>query len=232
MEDNEEQEQKPPLARWVGVAEPASLSTKTGGQRFVVTIKLPEKSLKTASNLVKEVNDALKNKSHTTRGCKLTAQFVLIDSERARLQRATASFSTFKEAQTCLRLLKELGLPTSDISAEFEDFGKKKYDPWYESVSQAWWPWFAAWRNPPPEMPMMKVKNRLDVTEGGKYKVGADGKLGKSDDVDRSDEQRGENESGDKNRSNDKPRDVDDQVESKPRRKKKKKVDEEEQSGE
>ena len=105
------------------------------------------------------------------------------------------------------------------ISAELEDFGKKKYDPWHESISQAWWPWFAALRNPAPEMPMMKVTNRLDVTEGGKYKEGAGGKLGRSDDVDRDDAQGGDDESGGKNRKKNKPRKDEDQDEGKTRRK-------------
>jgi hypothetical protein len=187
-----EEEQKPPLARWAAMVQPASLSTKTGSQRFLVTIKLPEKSLKTASSFVKEMNDALK----TTPGRQPTAQFVLVDSERVRLQRASAGFFTFKAAQTCLRVLKELGIPTNEISAELEDFGNKKYDPWYESISQAWWPWLAALRNPPPEMPMMKVTNRLDLSAGSKYKEGASGRLGKGDEVDRADAQADGNESG------------------------------------
>lgn len=221
MKDNEEEEQKPPLARWLDIVPPASLSTKTGKQRFLVTIKLSEKSLKTASSFVKEMNDALKIKVASTRGCELNAQFVLVDSERTRLQRATASFSTFKAAQTCLLFLKELGLPANEISAEFEDFGNKKYDPWYEAISRSWWPWFATWRNPPPEMPMMKITSRLDVSEGGKYKEGASGKLGKGDEVDREDAQRDESESDDKNRSKNKPRKEDGQDEGKTRRKKK-----------
>jgi hypothetical protein len=224
VKDKEEKEQKPPLARWVGIVPPASISTKPGRQRFVVTIKLPEISLKTASSFVREMNDALKTKIDTTPGCELTAQFVLVDSERTRLQRVTASFSTFKKANTCFSFLKELGLPVNDISAEFEDFGKKKFDPWYESNSHAWWPWFAAWCNPPPEMPMMKVTNRLDVTEGSKYKAGAGGKLGKSDEVDRADAQtdalEDEIKGGGKKRSKDKaPKDEDQDVQ-KPRRKK------------
>jgi hypothetical protein len=189
---------------------------------------LPEKSLKTASSFIKEMNEALKIKVDRTPGCKLTANFVLVDSERTRLQRATATFSTFKDAQTCLRFLKEQGLPTNEVSAEFEDFGNNKFDPWYARISQAWWPWFAEWRDPPPEMPMMKVTNRLDVAEGGKYKEGAGGKLGKSDDVDRADSRGDENEDGGKKRSKDKPRKDGD--EAKPRRKKKK-VDEDERSG-
>jgi hypothetical protein len=194
------------------------LTTTTGKQRFAVTIKLAEKSPKMASNFVQEMNDSLKIKVQKTRGCELTAHFALVDSERTRLQRATASFATFKEATTCLDFLKELGLPVNDISAELEDFGNKKYDPWHKSISQAWWPWLAAWRNPPPEMPMMKAANRLDVTEGGKYKAGAGGKLGKSDELDRADAQGDENERGGKNT----PRDDEDQEKPKKRRKKKK----------
>ncbi len=173
------------------MVQPAGISTKTGKQRFLVTIKLPEKSLKTASSFVNEMNDALR----TARAGELTAQFTLVDSERTRLQRATAGFFTFKEAQTCLQVLKKLGLATNDVSAELEDFGNNKYDPWYESISKAWWPWFAALRNPPPEMPMMKPTNRLDVSEGGKYKEAASGKLGKSDEVDRADARGDENDS-------------------------------------
>ena len=217
--EEEEEEQKPPLARWVGIVQPASLSTTTGKQRFLVTIKLPEKSLKTASSFVKEMNDALAARE-------LAAQFVLVDSERVRLQRASTGFSTFKEAQTCLYVLKESGLPTNEISPELEDFGNKKYDPWYESVSQSWWPWFAALRNPAPEMPMMKVTNRLNVSEGSKYKEGASGKLGKGDDVDRADARGDEAENGGKKRSTKKPREDEGEDEEKPRRKKKKKVDE------
>ncbi len=223
MKDKEEQ--KPPLARWVGIVPPASMSTKTGEQRFLVTVKLAEKSPKTASNFVKEMNDALKIKIAATRGCELRASFVLVDSERTRLQRAAANFTTFKEAQTCLSFLKELGLPVNEISPELEDFGNKKYDPWHERISQAWWPWLAAWRNPPPEMPMIKVTNRLDLAAGGKYKEGASGKLGKTEDVDRSDAQGDERESGRKKRGKDKPLKEEDQDEEKPRRKKKK-VDE------
>ena len=220
MDDTEEQKPKPPLARWASIVQPASLSTKTGKQRFVVTIKLPEKSLKTVSSFVKEMNDALQVKVANTPGCELTAQFDLIDSERTRLQRATADFFTFKEAQTCLRLLKELGLPTNDISAEFEDFGKKKYDPWFERNSRAWWPWLAARLNPPPEMPMIKVTNRLDVTAGGKYKEGASGKLGKSDDVDRADAQGAESEDDGNARGKKKPRKDEGEEDRKTRRKK------------
>ena len=219
MKNKEEEEEQPPLARWARIVQPASLSTKTGKQRFVVTIRLPEKSLKTASSFVKEMNDALKIKVGTTLGRELTAQFLLVDSERIRLQRATASFSTFKETQTCFSFLKELGLPVNDISGEFEDFGNKKYDPWYESNSQAWWPWFAALLNPPPEMPMMKVTSRLDVTEGGKYKESAGGKLGKSDEVDRDNAQGDENESGGKTRKKNKPRKDNGEDEGKTRRK-------------
>jgi hypothetical protein len=237
VRDKEEDEQKPPLARWVGIVQPASLLTTIGRQRFVVTIRLPEKSPKTASSFMKEVRDTLNARE-------LTAQFVLVDSERVRLQRATASFSTFREAQTCLAVLKESGLPTNEISPELENFGSKRYDPWYESVSKAWWPWLAALRNPPPEMPMMKAKNRLDVGAGGKYAEGADGKLEKKSESDRGDAQRDENEkqkshdeadrgdahgdeneNGGKKRSKVKPRKVDDQAEGKPRSNKKK-VDE------
>jgi hypothetical protein len=223
--DEEEDEEKPPLAGWASMVPPATLSTKTGRQRFVATIKLPEKSLKTASSFVKEMNDALKITIDATPGCELTAQFLLVDTERTRLQRATASFSTFKEAEACLTFLKELGLPVNEISAEFEDFGKKKFDPWYESNSQAWWPWFAALLNPPPEMPVMKVTNRLDVTEGSKYKTGASGKLGKSDEVDRADAQADapvdEDEITGKKRSKDQASKDEGQDERKPRRKKK-----------
>jgi hypothetical protein len=220
VDDNEEQEPKPPLARWTSIVQPASLSTRTGKQRFVVTIKLPEKSLKTVSSFVKEMNEALKVKVANTPGCELTVQFELVDTERTRLQRATADFFTFKEAQTCLSFLKELGLPTNDISAEFEDFGKKKYDPWFERNSRAWWPWLAARLNPAPEMPMMKVTNRLDVLEGGKYKEGAGGKLGKSDDVDRADAQGDEGEDAGNARSKKKPRKDEDEDGRKTRRKK------------
>jgi hypothetical protein len=211
------------------MVQPASLSTKTGSQRFVITIKLPEKSLKTASSFVAETNDAIKTKIGNTPGCQPDAQFVLVDTERARLQRATASFATFKEAQACSILLKELGLPTNPISAEMEDFGIKKYDPWYERISKTWWPWLAGCLHPPPEMPLMKVTNRLDLTAGSKYKEGASGKLGKSDEVDRADAQGeapvNEDEGDGKRRSKDKPRKDEDQEERKPRRKKKK-VDE------
>jgi len=209
VDDNEERGEKPPLADWATMVQPASLSTKTGGQRFVITIKLPEKSLKTASSFVTEMNSVLKP----------DGQFVLVDTERVRLQRATASFSTFKEAQACLSLLKELGLPTNPISVEFEDFGKKKYDPWHERISKAWWPWLAACFNPPPEMPLMKVTNRLDLTAGSKYKESASGKLGHSAEVDRADAQRDAPAEEDETSGKDKPR----REEPKPRRKKKKK---------
>jgi hypothetical protein len=213
VDDNEEQEQKPPLAGWANMVQSASLSTKTGRQRFVTTIKLPEKSLKTASSFVTELNDAIKTKIDATPGCELKVQFVLVDTERTRLQRATASFSTFKEAQACSMLLKELGLPINPISAELEDFGIKRYDPWHERISKAWWPWLAACLNPPPEMPLMNVTNRLDVAAGSKYKEGASGKLGKSDEVDRADA------------PEDPPADEDARGGKRPRRKKKK-VDE------
>jgi hypothetical protein len=219
--DDEEEEQKPPLAHWTGIVQPAGLSTKTGKQRFMVTVKLPEKTLKTATSFVSEINDALKLKISKTRGCELAAQFELVDSERTRLQRATSGFFTFKDAQTCLSFLKELGLQTNEISSEFEDFGLKKYDPWYDSISQAWWPWFAAWRNPAPEMPMMKVTNRLDLSEGAKYKEGASGKLGKGDEVDRTDARGDEPENVVKKKSKNKPPKEDDPEEDKPRRKKK-----------
>jgi hypothetical protein len=229
VRDDVEDEQKPPLADWVSMVQPATLSTKPGRQRFVATIKLPEKSLKTATSFVNEMNDALQIKIDATPGCELAARFLLVDTERTRLQRATASFSTFKEAQTCLSVLKELGLPINAISSEFEDFGNKKYDPWHERISQAWWPWFAALLDPPPEMPLMKVTNRLDLTEGSKYKTGASGKLGKSDEVDRADAQMDapvqEDENGGKKRSEDKPRSEESEEKPKPRRKKKKKMD-------
>ena len=120
MRDNDEEQQKLPLARWARIVEPATLATKTGRERFVVTIKLPEKSQKTASSFVEEMNDAVKIKIETTPGCELNAEFVLVDSERVRLQRATAGFSTFKEARTCFKFLKELGLAVNDISAQGE----------------------------------------------------------------------------------------------------------------
>jgi hypothetical protein len=78
----------------------------------------------------------------------------------------------------------------------------------------------AAWRNPPPEMPMMKVTNRLDVVEGGKYKQGASGKLGKSDEVDRNDAREEESEPPAKKRGKKKPRKDEDQDDDKTRRKK------------
>ena len=75
-------------------------------------------------------------------------------------------------------------------------------------------------------MPLMKVTNRLDLTEGSKYKMGANGKLGKSDEVDRADAQADapvdEDESGGKKSSKDKARNEEDREEGKPRRKKKK----------
>jgi hypothetical protein len=214
--NDQDEEKKPPLTRWAGIVQPLSLATKTGKDRFLLTVKLPEKSLKTATKFVTELNDALQTKIAKTPGCELKTEFVLLDSERTRLQRAATSFCTFKEAQTCFLFLQELGLPVNEISAELEDFGTKKYDPWYESVSKSWWPWLAAWRNPAPEMPMMKVKNRLDLAEGGKYKEGAKGKLGKSDEVDRDDTYSDEPESEDKSRGKDKPR----KDEGKKRRKK------------
>ena len=178
MKRNDDDEQEPPLARWKDIAQAAGISTKTGRYRFLVTVKLPERSLKTASQFVKETNEAL-------RGKKTTAQFVLVDSERVRLQRATAEFCKFKDARTFLSTLKELGLAANDVSPELEDFGKKQYDPWYEKISQSWWPWLAAMRNPAPEMPMMKPKIRLDVSTGSKYSQGASGKLGKGDEAER-----------------------------------------------
>jgi hypothetical protein len=82
----------------------------------------------------------------------------------------------------------------------------------------------AAWLNPAPEMPMMKVTNRLDLTQGSKYKEGASGKLGKSDEVDRADAQvdapPDESESEGKKRSKKKPRQDEDQEGGKKRRKK------------
>lgn len=224
MEDQENQDQKPPLASWANMLQPAGLATKIGKQRFVVTFKLPEKSLKTASSFVREMNEALKSKFDQAPGCELTAEFELVDSERLRLQRATASFCTFKEAQTCLNFLKELGLPINPISPEFEDFGTKKYDPWYESNARAWWPWFAALLHPAPEMPLMKVTNRLDLTEGSKYKVGASGKIGKSEEVDRADAQASappvEDDGGGRKRKKNKPPKDDDQDEGEPPQKK------------
>jgi len=179
VKEKRNETRKRPLASWADIAQPAILATTSGKQRFLITIKLPERSLKSASSFVTETNDALKSK-------KGIAPFVLVDSERARLQRATASFSTFKEADACLSCLADLGLKTGQVSAELEDFGNKQYDPWHESISRAWWPWLAAWRNPPPEMPMAKVANRLSLTEGSKYAEGPAGKLGKSEDADRS----------------------------------------------
>jgi hypothetical protein len=185
VNDEEGKERKPALARWVEIVQPASLSTTTGTNRFLITIRLPEKSSKTATKFVQEMNDALKSEKRTAGGEQTS--FLLVDSERARLQRATASFPTFKQAQSCLGSLKKLGLPVNEISAELEDFGTNKYDPWHESIRQSWWPWFAALRNPPPEMPMMKITNRLDVSEGSKYKQSARGKLGQGEEADRDD---------------------------------------------
>ena len=199
------------------MVQPAILTTKTGRQRFVVTFKLPEKSLKTASSFVREMNEALQSSDSD-----VAAQFVLVDSERIRLQRATASFAMFKEAKTCLGVLKALGLPVNDISAELENFGKKQYDPWYESVAQSWWPWLAAWRNPPPEMPMMKLANRLDVSEGTVYKQGEGDKLGKSDEEDRRDAEGQDQGDEEKDRREREPREDEDREEGRKRRKKKK----------
>jgi hypothetical protein len=206
VHDEDEEERKPPLARWADIAQPASVLTKTGDQRFAIAIKLPEKSPKTASKFVAEMNDALKNKIAKTRGCELAVTFILVDSERLRLQRATASFTTFKDARTCYDFLKELGLPVNDMSAELEDFGNNRYDPWHESIKQSWWPWLAALRNPAPEMPMMQVTNRLDLTEGAKYKEGASGKLGKPEEVDRDDSPVPEEEPSPKKRKRSKKR--------------------------
>jgi hypothetical protein len=200
VNDEEEKERKPALARWVDIVQPASLSTTTGKKRFLVTIRLPEKSPKTATKFVQEMNDALKVKMATAGG-EPTDPFLLVDTERARMQRATASFHTFKQAQSCLGFLKALGLPVNDVSIELQDFGTKKYDPWYESICQSWWPWFAALRNPPPEMPMIKVANRLDVSEGSKYKESKRGKLGKGDESDRDEAEPEEKKSQRKKRS-------------------------------
>lgn len=170
-----------PLGRWAEQVPPASLGTKTGRDRFIITIKLAERLPKTVTRFIEDLNDALRAAAARSRDEAARPDFELIDADRARLQRATASFDTFKGAKSCLELLKELGLKVNDISPELEQFGTKKYDPWFERMSQAWWPWLAAWRDPPPELPMMKVTNRLNLTEGSKYAVGADGKLGKSD---------------------------------------------------
>jgi hypothetical protein len=219
VKDKKGEKRKPPLADWVSVVQPAILSTKTGRQRFAITIKLPERSLKSASSFVKETNDALTKMAKLSGGGP-AALFVLVDSERARLQRATADFFTFNGASACLDALAELGLQTTKVSAELEDFGTKRYDPWYESVSHAWWPWLAAWRNPPPEMPMAKVTNRLNLGEGSKYKEAATGKLGKSEEVDRSDARGEDRADDDADRTDEAPREDEDRPQKKSRRKK------------
>lgn len=177
MKRKEQKENEPALAHWKEGVPPASLTTKSGRHRFVVTVKLPERALKTVTQFVADVNQALAKSA----GATPAVQFVLFDSDRARLQRAAVEFATFKEARACLDLLKQLGLGVNDVSPELEDFGTKQYDPWHEQISKAWWPWLAKWRSPAPEMPLMKAKNRLDLGAGSKYEVGADGKLSKSE---------------------------------------------------
>lgn len=213
MKDKKDEKRKKPLAGWGDIVQPAILATTSGTQRFIITIKLPERSLKSASSFVTETNDALQSRSAKSSGAASAVQFVLVDSERARLQRAVASFATFREANACLRALADLGLKTTKVSAELEDFGKKQYDPWYESMASAWWPWLARWRNPPPEMAMAKVTNRLNLTEGSKYAEGPGGKLGKSEDVERS-----KTEVEDTDRDDDAPSKEDRPREKKPRR--------------
>ena len=110
MKDNDGDDQTPLLARLAEIGQPATLSTTIGAQRFVVTIKLPEKSFKTATCFVNDVNAALKSRIASTRGCDLAVELTLVDTERTRLQRATASFATFKDARTCLAFLGDLGL--------------------------------------------------------------------------------------------------------------------------
>ena len=187
MNDKDDDEPKPPLAHWAEIVQPATLATKPGAERFIVSIKLAERTPKTAASFMSELKDALRTEIKATPGCRLNARFVLVDGERIRLQRATASFRTFNEASTCFSFLAMLGLKINAISAELEDFGENKYDPWLEKVSQSWWPWLAATIRPAPEMPMMKITSRLDLTAGSKYKEGASGKMGKSEDVDRHD---------------------------------------------
>lgn len=217
MKRKENKENVPPLAHWKNIVQPASLTTKTGKRRFLITIKLPERSLKTASDFVAELNASLE--SNDVKELEAVAHFVLVDTERSRLQRATAEFCTFKDAQTCLSVLKEMGLLANDVSGELEDFGNKQYDPWHEKISRSRWPWLAAWRNPAPELPMVKAKNRLDMSAGTKYTERADGKLGKSDEEDRSATNA---EDQDRDRSEPKPREDEDRDEKRKRRKKKK----------
>ena len=62
---------------------------------------------------------------------------VLVDTEPRAASTCDRELFYLQGAQTCLNLLKELGPPTNPISPEFEDFGNKKYDPWYECNSQS-----------------------------------------------------------------------------------------------